>query len=365
MLGIILNAFKNLNDTITKYISSMDFGPSYFGIDSKQNYTLQDPHISDPDEASKVLWTGSELALESENTTLSFNNLTISDGCTLKSDSYSSQGKLSTGNYAPLIVRCKNTLTINGAITATGCGENGDISQVNTYSEIKNTSVTAPNSSATLDIYLKLSTYFSNNPFGNFNAFYFGTGGGKNAVGYNISSGGANIGSVSGGGSGGLIVLYFQHLYADYELPNGTVVQKEYGVHTDFPIERIHANGIGGNCGSSATIGGGMLILAARNIHIGLNGSISSDGTLAQAATKTGTNFSFINNVPQLGYNQIGYYWDPNTDSFNYGNAPDRTYYYNSGVDVNVCDASIDSSDAGSAELCGGAGVVLGIKVNA
>lgn len=384
MLGIVLNSFRNLGNTITEATQLIDFGPSFFGLNSTMDYVVP--------TSGQSTFSGLELATTSSNTSLSYNSLTIPSGITITSNMYEKAGNSSSdsrvqsviryqnvvvsrgtvyahaapGAYAPLIIRCKDTLTINGTISATGTGETANIgTSLIDYGEVTSIpKVSAPNSSVQYTTYTQLSNYFINNPFGNFSSFYFGTGGGNSSVVYSISSGGKK-GSIAGGGSGGCIVLYYAHLYA--ELPDGSV--KEYGIDSGFPIERIHANGVGGDCGTNTTLGGGMIILAARNIYLGVDGKVEADGTLASGVTQTGTNFAFLNNLPQLGEDQSGIYWDPTTNKYVSGTpyvsgtAVQRPYYYSSGLDFTTCNSYIDPTLSGSAELCGGAGCVFGYKV--
>ena len=92
-------------------------------------------------------------------------------------------------------------------------------------------------------------------------------------------SGGGNYKQVSkptdgnfscGGGGGGLIALYSE------TLDNFGPVFSEDGI--DYPLN-IHANGGRSQNSSSASIyGGGMMVIAARHIVIGPNGSITCDG---------------------------------------------------------------------------------------
>lgn len=361
MLGTLLNSFKNLGDTITEATKLIDFGPSFFGLNSTMIFPDLDatPPVTYPEGRTSFL--GSELAALSNNQTLSYKELTIPEGITISADSYYKTGHLAPGAYAPLIIRCKDTLKINGTVTATGAGETANIgTNLIDYGEMSNIQkVSSPNKSVQSITYTQLSNYFINHPFGNLYSFYFGTGGGNGSVVYSISSGGLKNG-IAGGGSGGCIVIYYNHLYG--EMANGSI--KEYGVDVDFPIERIHANGVGGNCGSNITRGGGMLILSAKNIYIGVNGQISADGTLPEGITQTGTNFSFLNNLPQLGDGQSGIYWDSTTNSYVSGTPGTREYYFSSGKDFTKCNAYVDETLCGSAELCGGAGCVFGYRVN-
>ena len=381
MLGLLLNCFKNVKTQLNSVLEIIPEGQYHFGLKT---------NASDYTVSSDL--SGSDLANATGQTRLLFKNLTVAENASVYSNNYKNPanwaGLKLAGDYAPLIIQCKEKLIVNGAIHADGCGIDnitGGDRDVNIYSNERDLSlitsgyagplfaVTNHTMSTTVNIYQNIINYGANVGFFNSQCFFMGTSGGSTLntlydhISRGISSGSGNA-STYGGGSGGLVFLYFNKLTADVmdiNLETGLpyVKQVEYGVDQNFPVERICANGIGGDCGTSFSAGGGMVVLSAPEIHIGLNGRVSSNAILPSGVTQTGTNYSFLNNVPQLADNQTGYYWDPNTKDFVYGSPQSRIYYYSDGTDFSNCNQSINT--ASSATLCGGAGMACGVKVGA
>ena len=365
MLGLLLNNFIGVNTTIQEAIQYTNMGAYHFDSTPRQtNYTY----------TLESSTTGQALASNLSITNLEFEKLTIPAGITLSANSSipSQYNPAIVAPYAPLIIKCSDTLYIGGSISANGCGAGATYTSAGYYQKIAmdpiNFTALSPNKSADANMYKYMVQYASNIPFlksdslyESENAFFYGSGGfapnGSVGVYSYCLATGATQDNKAGGGAGGCIILYYSHLYAD--MPNG--IRLEYGVNTNFPVERIHANGLGADCSTNETFGGGMLILAARNIILGENGSITADGTISNGATQTGTNYSYFNNIPQLTTSQVGLYWDPQTNAYVSGNAPDRNYYYNDGSVVDECTHTVDGT-SNSGYLCGGAGLALGIK---
>ena len=394
MLGIILNSFTKINKHLDEVLSRVYPAQRHFGLNTTLDTTIPE---------------NTTVSMDSGLTSTSFNNLTISENANIVATvkhSGDTHSVIVPDNYSPLVLRCYDTLTVNGSINADGKGLHDMYASATLpfITQMYEKRVTSPGYSATEEIYRYLQQYAYGMPFflsdryvspkaikEDFYVFnestqqneyvrsryiygadpepdtntpyFYGTGGsnGLNGykVGYHISAGG-QYNSHAGGGSGGVVILYYEHLYAVDAYGN----RMEYGIHENFPVNRICANGLGGDCGSTATYGGGCLILAARNIVLGPNGRISSNGTLADGVTQTGTNFSFLNNLPQLGRNQSGNYWDNATQTYKNGIPSDREYYFSDGTTLDICNKSATDYglNAGDVTYCGGAGAVIGIK---
>lgn len=375
MLGLLLNCFKGVEVNVNEVLRFIPKGQYSFGLDMHAiDYTVTEN------------MTASTLLTNTGQQSFEFNNLTIDSGKILASTTKTTS---SITSYSPFNIQCHEKLTINGRISASGRGPRNLTKPefVNIFNQApginkaylsndtgmiaKLYSVTGPTQSTTHKIYQNIFSYGANAGFFNQNVFFTGTPGyfvnqsPTVSVSYGISSG-SGTSSILGGGSGGLIFLYYNKLTADILNDIGQQVIVEYGVDANFPVDRIHANGAGGNCGSDTStlsVGGGMLVIAAKHIHLGLNGSITADATLPSGVTRTGTNYAFLNNLPQLAYQQSGYYWDNTTQQFVNGTPSNRTYYYSDGSTPDICNKSITT--AGNAYLCGGAGAVCGVKVNA
>ena len=316
-----------------------------------------------------------------------------------------SWGKFSLPNpFHPMLIKCSDTLTVNGALTAQGCGGKwefyddrnftmpeispiplniafGDYGysawheNVNRLSEYgrtgsfltfnaENKSYAYPESVGYRRFLLTGNTINQYSTYNNHSLFLIGPGGGgchsyhtgsgrhyehSRHTGLSSSGGRADNHGGWGGGGGGFLALYFEHLIID---------GKEYGVDPGCDVSKISANGFGPSPWEQVDSGGGCMIIAARNIIIGRDGTINSDAVRNSGWVKP----SFLNNYPCVARGQYGYVWNPASMTYEWNTVYSdySTYYYNTGVDAN-CDASVGYA---AHNFVGGAGIALGYKVS-
>ena len=178
---------------------------------------------------------------------------------------------------------------------------------------------------------------------------------------WSLNCGGGTPGNGStmwGGGGGGFIALYFEHLIID---------GREYGVDPYCDISKICANGYSSVWEWGRA--GGCMIIAARNIIVGGAGTITANGE-----GSGGVKPCFLNNVPALCTGtgpqneyqgpQTGVFWNELNGMYEYGTYPDAlkgTYFYNDGTGENgICNRSVSCDNS---NWSGGGGVVLGYRV--
>lgn len=340
MLGILLNYIKNANNRVNELSYVPFFVKNIFG-EGTSDYTIESG-------VTKNLQT-----ISTENGyNLSFRNFTIENNASVIPVNYYSGNLKSFGAYSTIYLQCSDTLTVAGHINADGFGDtvtNG--STIQNIIKIPLDIATTTGISASLRSFERAKTYASNRSLISENTWVVGGGGSTN----NLPT--KTIATGWEGGAGGFVCLYYKHLYID---------GKEYGIES-CDLTKISANGVTSMVGALtnpfyAGNGGGCIVIAARTINITSTGKISANGTLSPNAGQTiqGRNYSLLNNIPQLGKNQIGTYWNNETKTYVYGGNTDRTYYYDDGTGNGVCNRSIAS---GNATGCGGAGIAIGIKL--
>ena len=349
MIGLMMNMLKSIDHGIEIITKLVNYQNQTFG-NGTMDYTV-------PANDSLLI---SDLAYRT-TLTLEFRNLTVSQGARVRSNTYYDGTKNVGGAYAPLLIKCSNKLTVAGRIDADGCGGIPDSHGVwiePTDLNINIPYTTTKGYSASYETYQTLRQYAAINMLPSIAPFLCGSGsasyGGWNAaINYGISNGGGtNTANERGGGGGGAEFLYYNKL---------TINGKEYGVDPGCEVWRVCANGVGGwttGQKNADGYGGGTVIIAAKEIEITNTGQISANGSVNR--TSGGSNFSFLNNIPQLASGQSGMYWDNNAQQYTFGSTDNRTYYYNDGTGDNVCNQNMH---AGTSYLCGGAGVAIGIKV--
>lgn len=350
MFGLLLNVFNKIFISSQTLADTVVFYKNTFGAGTTDRTVSGSMSIAD--------------LSASNGNSLEFANLTISQGSTLLCPKSTSGATSVAGRFAPAYIKCSNKLTIAGTLSATGTGSQqvySPLSNPAIQSVVPITIPTSQGKSVDTNTFFKLLNYGNSTTFFQFNNYLVGgAGGGVHSFSWfnpggwfwdsGISSGGchpSNAAGWAGGGGGGFIAIYYKEL-----IINGKVYGKDQGCE----VWRIQANGPGGlySPNGSAGHGGGCIILSAKTLEITGTGQITANGTSGAAG---GTNFAFLNNLPQLGINQSGAYISDNTGTVTYGVPASRTYYYDDGT------GNYLSIDSGSVDGCGGAGMVIGYRV--
>lgn len=163
-------------------------------------------------------------------------------------------------------------------------------------------------------------------------------------------------------GGGGFVYLVYNTLTQVDE--NGK--HHVYGKDNEFDVTCIHANSILREQISNDSVligrGGGTVIIFARNIVMYPNSRISADGISFADGEIIQQTHSYINNLPQLGKDQTGIYWNNEANTYVVGKDTQAKYYYNTGATGCICTKSIDIDRQYSTQL-GGAGLVVGEQI--
>lgn len=324
--------------------------------------------------------------------TLEFHNVTIREGAKLKP--FRTNGGLngweSTRNpFHPLFLKCSGTLMVDGELTSQGCGGassyyNGDANcfQNDIRSPVSIYYFGEKGASADTQAVNKLIEYGKNGDFFLFKDFFLvGAGGGgrhrwrsgkwgrhheRDVTMRGFANGGGFGGTTNRiyGCAGGFVGLYFNSL---------SIKGIEYG-SVGCDVTKISANGY--QDGNFGMFGGGCMVIAARKIRIGANGTINSDGdgghkfivntllgTSYEAGRGSGSNFkpSFLNNYPAMSGGQWGYHWDYNNKRYVGDTNHNGTYYFDDGSGLGTPTAFV--SGYSLSEGCGGAGLAIGYKI--
>lgn len=368
MLGILLNTLKSATK-ITHDLSIL-YNPrqNFFGLGVV------------PDTVSLGSGVTTNETLYNTYHSLEFTNLTVPSGAILK-PTLTAYGDWGNGAartpFSVLMLKCSDTLTVEGEITSTGCGGRNERyhNTTRTYQSWCPTGILYPNAggfSAAFGMCERLYQYGMNRTFFDNETFIYGAGGGgghryvRGRLGrhhndhfynYGFTCGGFPEGNnnTTRGAGGGFVAIYFEKL---------TINGKEYGKDSDCDLSSISANG--GYLGiEGAREAGGSIVIAARNIVIN-GGSINSN------AITSGNNYkySFLNNYPQLCYGQNGYYIDRQTGDLVYETSANRRsvaesnkYTYATGTVDQNGKPNIYTVQGSSSNLLGGAGIALGYKV--
>lgn len=371
MLGILLNALipaKKVTDDLTTIYNLKQniFGTAQYADDYvlSRSCTIRD-----------VVRGADGMAATN---TYEFNNFTVPEGVILKPAHYTHGRGGWSGEFSPLILKCKGTLTVNGGIISGGTGGMTERFDSNvTYNDNQiTTGIALANEqgkgwSCSTNNFFKLATYGANSSFFDGVTALYGAGGGG---GHNYKRGRGhsrhkklvhNFGFACGGSAtsgyddcvgsaGGFLALYFRHL-----IING----KEYGKDPGCDITRISANGVQESrpISSGQWLGGGCMIIAADTIVLGPEGTINSN---ALSASGVGSyRYAILNNPPQMCSDQSGHYMNA-AGELVAGTPPNDTYYYSTGyVDENGV-PEIKSAPGNRTFWSGGAGVALGFKIN-
>jgi hypothetical protein len=334
--------------------------------------------------------------------TLEFHNITIAEGAKLK-PKHTMGGmygwESQPNDFHPLYLKCSGTLTVNGELTAQNCGGasnfyNGDVSCYQnaiktpvplTYNQGGNNQCNGW-SADSKGLY-RLLEYGKNGNFFKFKDFFLVGAGGGGEHSYRrshashhhhywvwmkgFSNGGyTDEDNRSAGCGGGFVGLYYKNLYI------GGVAYGKPGCD----ITKISANGYREGAGSGeldSRFGGGCLVVSARTIIIGSNGTINADGYGSQkfiVHTKEGYSYSagrgnsqigfrpsFLNNFPALCSGQSGYHWDESTNTYVNSEPTNNTYHFDDGSGAGIPNCYVQGYDAGGA--CGGAGIAIGIRI--
>lgn len=357
MLGLLLNKLKSTENAIDSISANRYFDANTFGSGT-QNVDI----------APGTTKTIKEL-VETYGT-FEFNNVTVGLNAFLRPyPQFDAHRRFSIRNqFHPLYLKCSGTLTVDGSITSDNAGS--AFYYWDDYNQYSSLLFPVPiqqvfgnyGYSASTANYFKIINYAANGSLFDFNLFMIGGGGGGNhryktgsifsswhnehSRNCGLSSGGGHWGNHEnrGGPGGGFLALYFNRLIID---------GKEYGVDPECDVTKISANGT--FYSHEPQTAGGAMVIAARTIIIGANGTINSNGQ------GTPGRYSFINNLPQLApYAQTGIRWNPNTQLFENGAPIGNTYYYNTGTNNGIPNKSIEGYNGPE---CGGAGIVLGFKI--
>lgn len=368
MIGPLLNLCSNTSSVIEHINPNSSFKKEIFGTGSK--------NIIIPQGATQTIED-----LYNQNGTIEFKDLTVSHGAKLKPVHTTAEaGRRSTQNrWHPLFLKCSGELNVQGEITSAGCGNRFYFwDDYNIISE--NVSpipfINPPGvygHSVDWVNFARFANYGMHNSFFTQQLFMVGGSGGGNHR-YSTGSGvtkrwhnehsrnrGMNCGGGSagnhgnnGGNCGGLLILYFEKLI---------IAGKEYGKDPGCDISKVSANGLLFN--GFNTYSGGCMVIAAKTINIGSAGTINSDAVSGQ-----GHKFAYLNNLPMLstggdgsGWDptQTGMRWDPTLEAYAIGPALGNTYYYDDGTGNGVPN---QVAYGHSGNMCGGAGMAIGFKVD-
>lgn len=421
MIGPILNMLNSSNEDVYTFTAAESynqneniFGSGTQNVTVSQNSTLEDLYNKYKTLEFKNLTINENVQLKPKLTTAP------ASGFENHEETYSIPN-----NFHTAIVKCSGTLTVLGAFTAQGCG--GKSAKYTHHGRTKNQTLYSPvplicfenglyrdgeHSNTNMQYkhlnnwgyqYNEMSYYrgngFSAESYDFFRLLEFGRNGGflnQNMLTFlcgagsgarrkykkhhkwrrrEIYMGGFSCGGMSttnnvvDGCGGGFVCLYFNHLYID---------GKEYGKDA-CNISKISANGYSVN--DDGTRGGGNLIIAADTIKIGPAGTINADAeggirgvTIQNSIGSTfrldrpgkGDNIrfkpSFLNNPPAMTSEQPGFRWDDSYHDYIYTTG-DGSYYFDDGTGLGIPNSHLLNPYDTSCRT-GGAGVVLGYKVN-
>lgn len=358
MIGPLLNSFLKSSKSITRLESSISFSKDVFG-NGIVNATV------DRNMTNKQL-------IEKYGT-WNFNNLTILEGCTLyPHGSYGGwHGHLALpSTYHPMYIKCSGTLTVYGSITSKQAGsianryDDAQIRSENRFRLGFDATGTYGFSVASNN-YIRMFNYGASHTFFDYDFFLVGGAGGgchrytrgkwghhhnDHSLNYGINYGGGwtRNHNVQGGCGGGFLALYYKDL-----IING----REYGVDPLCDISKISSNGMSALT-DSGDKAGGCMVISARKIILGPNGTINSDAEGAGLGK-----LCYLNNVPQLGIGgeagatQTGLVCT-GSRSYIMGTGS-STYWYNTGV----AGADFRKAYGNTSNLHGGAGLCFGYKV--
>lgn len=396
MIGPVLNLLNSLykdTEVLSKtspYSKTSDiFGNGTLDISITKDTTLED--------------------LYNKYKTLEFHNITIASGVKLKPKAahgraqqtlfgtyYYDTWKSNPTDYHPLYLKCSGTLTVNGELTSQGCGGKAKMYEgtatfyqdVSSPISLVNVNNGAGGQSADPVNFVRLMEYGKNGGFFKFEPLMLvGAGGGgnhhyskkhihktKHYDNYTYMRGFAAGGDTPGsdtnstfGCAGGFLALYFSDLIID-GIPYGTA---------GCDITKISANGYyDRRYFNENAYGGGCLVISARKIIVGKNGTINSDGdggceytvfakngrayTAGRNGGSGGIKPSFLNNIPATTQYQGGSLrWDEADQRYKIASG-NGTYYFDDGSGYGVPTSYMSYN---TSSQCGGAGVVLGYKI--
>lgn len=302
--------------------------------------------------------------------TLEYRNVTINEGVDIVGTSQID----SNNNGTPFYLKVNGTLTVNGHLHMDNMGGSWTRStsaKRPTYSEVglnypflfeKNIKYDTNNYTLSTNQYLQLKNYGEKNPFFNCKIGLTGAGcaykthehkhhnnyGHGQWCGSTLNSGGiAHQGKSKGkaeykynyrGSGGGFLALYYETMSNKY------AKTFDIGDGVEVPLN-IHSNS-SWYLGTTAFRGGGMMVIAAKNIVIGRNGSITCDGGanpngacgFMNCTPNTNPNWNSTAIVSQVIYNGGNPYITTNLD-----------YHYNFSGGAGVCFGyQVDPSYGGS-----------------
>ena len=297
---------------------------------------------------------------------LEYRNVTIPEGISIVGNTFYGGGD---SGSQPFYLKVNGTLTVNGSLNMNGTGQYGDGGHAHHHNHdyyykcYTNLGFDLPmldRSAYQLnkDNWLALYRYGVNGGFFDGKTLLVGAGNGstykwKRFTKYrrrhsyrctNLNSSGTlGRSKASSGGGGGFIALYYENLKNDG--PVWTDTQTDADTYGQTFYTNINCNGgIGGAEGAGDKSGGGCMIIAARNIVIGKNGSITSN-VCHQERRSTGPNPIFGDSDYNAGL--IGYMNRPGNSpyllSYNFGK------FSQEGIDM---------------DLVGGPGVCFGYQVD-
>lgn len=241
---------------------------------------------------------------------LEFRNVTINEGVSIVGHrlGYWSGVQAAAGHPKPFFLKVSDTLTVNGHLHMDGQGGG---SAVTHHFAVNGTvadmacplgySTIGGNDCVSFDYYLNLLNYGLANTFFDCKTNLAGAGDSshykwKKATKYRhrrgygtspLNGGARDVGSRrEAGGGGGFLALYYEDI--DYRGNYWTDTRESSNTYGMEFMENINANGGAVTLNHGARIyGGGMMVIAARNIIVGPKGSITCNPALADDYYKT------------------------------------------------------------------------------
>lgn len=228
---------------------------------------------------------------------LEYHNVTIPAGVSVVGNSYKADRYGRTIAY-PFFLKCSGTLTVNGVLNMNGAGQpayasgsfhnehNDSYNTAYTQTGLNFSAVNIGTPTISEEKWAALQHYGSKYPFFNGKTYLIGAGMGKTYKWKRLtkmryrnsfsssplnSSGICSKGRHSAGAGGGFLALYYEPGGLDYQGP----------LFNGAPLH-INANGASGDWGNIgfAGRGGGMMVIAARNIVVGPTGYICCNPTM-------------------------------------------------------------------------------------
>lgn len=271
---------------------------------------------------------------------LEYRNVTIPEGISIVGNTYTA-GRFGGIAY-PFYLKVNGTLTVNGVLNMNGSGQPGynkggmhsdeDAYYNEGYSRLgRHYALGVRDKAINANLWRQLHHLGEKYPFFDGQTYFVGAGNcrsykWKKATKYRhrhaycttpLNSGGDFAdegGKKSSGAGGGFIALYYENL--DYKGPNITFDGINYPAH----INANGGNGAGLNDGAPVRWGGGMMVIAARNIIVGPNGYICSNPSRSETKSVGSSPVLGDSNLNNGGMALMNLPWEGHNFDYSGGN---------------------------------------------